>query len=146
MEYTILKVKFFTKNEFIPDGVEKSVEKRVEESSKESEEEKSKKKKKQRTKCKKGKPVHKKENNIEWKNFDDKTLKSLGIKLAQSKTGYEFGEKYDFREFFWEKEWNSIVNRSLLLPPVDKSQLVPLKKLISEKGDESKTDGYSSDK
>ena len=111
-------------NDFVPDHVEQSVKKSVEESSKESEEEKkSKKKKKQRTKSKKGKG-----NNIEWKNFDDKTLKSLGIKLAQSKRGYKFGEMYDFREFFGEKEWNDIINKSLLLPPIDKSQLVSLKK------------------
>ena len=79
-----------------------------------------------------------------WKDFDNKTLKHLGKRLAENKTGYEFGIQYDFREFFWEREWNAIVSKALDLSGWNKD-LVPLNKPLAD-GEGSKgsdTEEYS---
>ena len=69
---------------------------------------------------------------VDWKNFDDKTPKHLGKQLVEKKTGYEFGIQYHFREYFWEKEYNEIVSKSLDLSLSENKNLVPLKKPVAE--------------
>ena len=85
----------------------------------------------------------KKKDNITWDSFDSKSLKALGKRLAEEKTGYEFGPQYDFREFFWQSEWNSIISRSLVLSSKNDKTLVPLKPNILDGDDKSDTEGYS---
>ena len=62
---------------------------------------KSKAEKKAKSKKKKA-SKHNKRVNLE--NFDSETLRALGKRLAEHKTGYEFGNKYNFREYFWDRE------------------------------------------
>ena len=97
-------------------------------------------KKKKKTTSKKSKNS-KKKTDLQWQNFDDKTLKHLGKKYAEHKSGYEFGIKYDFWEFFWKREWNKIVLNSLDLSTENK-ELVPLNATVSE-GAGSETEVYS---
>ena len=85
----------------------------------------------------------KKKDNITWDSFDSKSLKVLGKRLAEEKMGYELGPQYDFMEFFWQSEWNSIISRSLAISSENYKTLVPLKPNILDGDDKSDTEGYS---
>ena len=82
---------------------------------------------------------------ISWQGFDSKSLVALGKRIAEQKSGYEFGPQYDFREYFWQRDWDKIVSRSLALSPENDKSLVPFKQNISDGGDKSDTEAYSED-
>ena len=76
-------------------------------------------------------------------NFDSETLRALGKRLAEHKTENEFGNKYDFREYFWDREWEDIVVKSLDLSPESTKNLVPFNETVAEVNDSSETEEYS---
>ena len=84
---------------------------------------------------------HNKRVNLE--NFDSETLRALGKRLAEHKTGYKFDNKYNFREFFWDREWEDIVVKSLDLSPESTKNLIPFNETVAEVNDSSKTEEYS---
>ena len=91
-----------------------------------------------------GKAKRKTHSEIDWKSFDENRLKELGKKLAEHKTGYEFGPNYNFMGFFWEKDYNEIVKSALEVSTVDTKNLVPFKKLLADDGREGdETEAYS---
>ena len=98
-------------------------------------------------KKKTGKAASKKiasKNKVNYKDFDSKTLVALGKKLAERKSGYEYGVQYDFREFFWEKEWDDIITRALSLSSESPRKLVPFKKIVAaaDESNQSNTEEY----
>ena len=126
---------------FIPDSPRSSVESAEKRSKKHSTSTK-----KKAEKTRKSKKLVQK-NTISWQNFDAKTLKSLGKKLAEHKTGYEFGSKYNFQEFFFEREWDSIIKRSLEISSPRYSELVPFSPstIAEEDAEGESTEEYEDD-
>ena len=87
-----------------------------------------------------------------WKdlNLTDAEMIAVGKNRAETKSGYEYGNQYDFREFFFEREWNTIVEKGIEIK-ADKQSLIPYgmsrkefysKVRISES---SETEGYTDD-
>ena len=76
-----------------------------------------------------------------WKRFKSDELRKLGKKLAEHKCGYEFGVKYDFREFYFEKDWDEIVNRAVNVE--ERENLVPFDGHNNFSDDGSETEGYT---
>ena len=87
-----------------------------------------------------------------WKdlNLTDAEMIAVGKNRAETKSGYEYGNQYDFREFFFEKESNNIVKKGIEIK-ADKQSLIPYgmsrkefysKVCISES---SETEGYTDD-
>ena len=56
--------------------------------------------------------------------------------------GYEFGNKYDLREYFWEGG-RDIVVKSLALSLESNKKLVPLNETVAEGNGGSETEEYS---
>ena len=100
---------------------------------------KSKAEKKAKSKKKKA-SKHNKRVNLE--NFDSETLRALGKRLAKHKTGYKFSNKYN-REYFWDREWEDIVVKSLDLSLESTKNLVPFNETVAEVNDSSVTEEYS---
>ena len=74
-----------------------------------------------------------------WETYQDHELIAIGKRRAETKTGYEYGVNYDFREFYPVKEWDEIIYKALNKPP--RTVLVPFKKVqFSDSGTE--TEGY----
>ena len=63
---------------------------------------------------------------------------SLEKRVAQNKSGYEFGVQYDFREFFFQQEWNNILKRGLAME--DRKDLVPLNIIENISGNKKEDD------
>ena len=93
------------------------------------------------SKCKKKrKRVYSKQTkkSVKWQDFDHENLISLGKRVAQNKSGYEFGVQYDFREFFFQQEWNNILKRGLAME--DRKDLVPLNIIENISGNKKEDD------
>ena len=67
-------------------------------------------------------------------------LIKIGKHRAEVKTGYEYGDKYDFRWFYSEIEWNEIIQKGL--GAESQKYLVPFKKSTASVSDGSDTEGY----
>ena len=76
---------------------------------------------------------------MHWENYQDHELIAIGKRRAETKSGYEYGVNYDFREFYPVKEWDEIISKALNTSP--RKVLVPFKKVqFSDSGTE--TEGY----
>ena len=62
----------------------------------------------------------------------------MGKRVAQNKSGYKFGVQYDFREFFFQREWNNILKRGLAME--DRKDLVPLNIIENISGNKKEDD------
>ena len=61
--------------------------------------------------------------------------------MAEHKTGYEFGVKYDFQEFYFKKEWNQIVETAVSVE--QRENLVPFHGHNAFSDDCSEMEGYT---
>ncbi|MCG8626693.1 MAG: hypothetical protein MJE68_32420 [Proteobacteria bacterium] len=65
---------------------------------------------------KKGKKKKNREKTYSWSDYDHNDFVKMGRKVAENKTGYEFGKQFDFRHHVREQYWDSVVKNFFEMP------------------------------